>query len=171
MRQSQRARHLGDDRIAVEPEKAHGGGEHAGALVVGLVQQLPRSGGDDGMRPVAEMRRRHHGAQRRLDRSPRIGQEGRDAGERLVGLGVEDMEDRADQQRMAGLLPMIAPLERAFRIDQDVGDVLDVADLPLAAADLEQRIVGGGLPGWSDRTAARGRSARASRRSAASSRP
>ena len=38
---------------------------------------------------------------------------------------------------------MIAPLERTFRINQDVGDVLDVADLPLAAADLEQRIVRG----------------------------
>ena len=62
-----------------------------------------------------EMRRRHHGAQRRLDRPPGIGQKVRDAGERLVGLGVEDVEDRADQQRMAGLLPMIAPFERAFR--------------------------------------------------------
>ena len=31
----------------------------------------------------------------------------------------------------------------AFRIDQHVGDVLHVADLPFAATDLEQRVVGG----------------------------
>ena len=47
----------------------------------------------------------------------------------LSRLGVEHVQDRADQQRMAGLLPVVAPLERAFGIDQDVGDVLDVAHL------------------------------------------
>ena len=46
---------------------------------------------------------------------------------------------------MAGLLPMVPPLQRAFGIDQHVGDVLDVADFPFAAAHLEQRIVGGAL--------------------------
>jgi hypothetical protein len=79
---------------------------------------------------LAEMRRRHHREQGGLDRAPGIGQERCDTGERLVGLGIENMEDRADQQRMAGLLPMIAPLQRAFGIDQHVGDVLDVADFP-----------------------------------------
>ena len=64
---------------------------------------------------VAEMRRGHHRLQRRLDRPLRIGEEGGDAGERLVRLGVEDMQDGADQQRVAGLLPVIALLERAFR--------------------------------------------------------
>ena len=54
------------------------------------------------------------------------------------------MQDGADQQRVAGLLPMVAALKRAFRIDQHVGDVLDVADFPLAAANLKQRVVGGG---------------------------
>ena len=63
----------------------------------------------------------------------------------LSCLGIEDMKDRADQQRVAGLLPVIPPLQRPFRIDQHVGDVLHVADLPLAAADLEQRVVGGAL--------------------------
>jgi hypothetical protein len=42
------------------------------------------------------------------------------------------MQDGADKERVAGLLPMIPPLQRAFRIDQDVGDVLDVADFPFA---------------------------------------
>ena len=95
----------------------------------------------------------------------RIGEEIGDAGERLVRLGVEHMQDRADQQRVAGLLPVVPALQRAFGIDQHVGDVLDVAHFPFAAAHLEQRIVGGALRRWSDRTAARGRSARASRRS------
>ena len=155
MRQSQRRVTCGHDRIAIEAEERHGGREHAGALVLGLVEQLAR------------------GARRRPDAAPasprcgvviiarsvvsigrlRIGEEGGDAGERLVRLGVEDMQDRADQQRVAGLLPMVAPLERAFGIDQDVGDVLDVAHLLLAAADLEQRIVGGRLARRSDRTA------------------
>jgi hypothetical protein len=33
----------------------------------------------------------------------------------------------------------------AFGIDQHVGDVLDVADFPFAAAYFEQRVVGGAL--------------------------
>ena len=85
---------------------------------------------------VAEMQRRHHRAQRRLDRALRIGQEIGDAGERLVRFGIEDVQDGADQQRVAGLLPMIAPLQRAFGIDQDVGDVLDVAHLRRRRAGL-----------------------------------
>src|SRR4051812_38331569 len=36
---------------------------------------------------------------------------------------------------------MVAPLERAFRVDENVGDVLDVADFLRAATNLEQRIV------------------------------
>ena len=71
-----------------------------------------------------------------------IGQEGGDAGERLVLLGIEDVQDGADQKRVAGLLPVVPLFEAAFGIDEDVGDVLDVAHLPLAAAHLEQRIVG-----------------------------
>jgi len=44
-----------------------------------------------------------------------------------------------------GLLPMVAPVAGAFGIDQDVGDVLDVADLVLAAAHFEERVEAGGL--------------------------
>src|ERR1700674_5349580 len=51
-------RHLGDHRIAVEPEEAHRGREHAGALVFTLVEEFPRSGSDDGGRTVAKMRHR-----------------------------------------------------------------------------------------------------------------
>jgi hypothetical protein len=91
------------------------------------------------------MGRRHHRLQRRLDRVFRIGEEGGDAGERLVGFGIEDMEDRTDEERVAGLLPMVSFFERAFRIDQHIGDVLDVAYLPLAAPDFEQWIVSRGF--------------------------
>jgi hypothetical protein len=69
------------------------------------------------------MFRCHHGAQRRLDWAPGIGEEVGDAGERLFSLGIEDMEDGADEERVAGLLPMIAPFQRAFGIDENVGDV------------------------------------------------
>ena len=89
----------------------------------------------------AEVRRRHHRSQCRLDRATRIGEEVGDAGERLVGLGIEHVQDRADQQRMARLLPVVPTLQRALGVDQDVSDVLDVADFPLAPSDLEQRIV------------------------------
>ena len=52
------------------------------------------------------------------------------------------MQDRADQQAVAGLFPMVALVQGAFRVDQHVGDVLHVADLPFAAADLQQRVIG-----------------------------
>lgn len=39
---------------------------------------------------------------------------------------------------------MVPLLYRAFGIDKDVGDVLDIAHFPWSAADFEQRIVGVG---------------------------
>ena len=44
---------------------------------------------------------------------------------------------------MTGLFPVVPPLQRALRVDQDVRDVLDIGDFPLATADLQQWIVGG----------------------------
>jgi len=102
-----------------------------------------RAAGDNGMNAsLAEMRSPHHRRKRRLDRPLRIGQERRDAGERLVLLGIEDVKDGADQKRVTGLLPVVPLFEAAFGIDEDVGDVLDVAHLPLATPHFEQRIVG-----------------------------
>ena len=92
---------------------------------------------------LAQMRRGHHGAQGGLDRLARVRQEGGDAGERLVLSGIEDMEDRADQQRMGGLFPMVALLQAPLGIDQHVRHVLHVAHFPGALADFEQRVVGG----------------------------
>ena len=94
---------------------------------------------------LAKMRSRHHGAERHLDRPLRVGEETGNTGERLVRFGVEHMENGADQQGMAGLLPMVAPLQRSLGVDQHVSDILDIAHLPLAAANLQQRIVGGRL--------------------------
>jgi hypothetical protein len=90
---------------------------------------------------AAQMIGVQHAPQRCLEGLVRIGQQSGDAGERLVGLGVEDMKDGADQERMGGALPVIALLARAFGIDQDVGDVLDIAHLVRALPHLEQRVV------------------------------
>jgi hypothetical protein len=51
------------------------------------------------------------------------------------------VKDRANEQRVAGLLPVIAAFERAFGIDQHVGDVLDIADFGHAAPDFQQGVV------------------------------
>ena len=137
-------RHPRHHGIAVEAEKRHGGGEHARPLVLGFVQQFAGGRRDDGMSACfAEMRRVHHRAQGCLDRAAGIGQEVGDARQGLVLLRIENMQDRADQQAMAGLFPMVALVETAFGIDQNIRDILHVADFPFALPDFEQRIVGG----------------------------
>jgi hypothetical protein len=75
------------------------------------------------------MRCRHHRAQRHLDRAFPIGEEVGDAGERSISLGVEDVQDRPDAKRVAGLLPMISPHEHAFGIDEHIRNVLHITDL------------------------------------------
>jgi hypothetical protein len=40
---------------------------------------------------------------------------------------------------------MVAPLQRPFRIDQDVGHVLDIAYFGVSAPDFEQWVVGRGF--------------------------
>src|SRR5665213_1825409 len=47
---------------------------------------------------------------------------------------------------MACLLPMIAALKRAFGIDENIGDLLDIAHFQGRAPDLQQRVVGSA--GW-----------------------
>ena len=61
----------------------------------------------------------------------------------LSCFGVKHMQDRAYQQRVAGLLPVIALFQGSFRIDEHVRNVLDIAHLPFTAANLQQRIIGG----------------------------
>ena len=101
-------RDLRHDRIAIETEKAHRCGEHAGALVVRLIQQLSRGRGHDRMRSsFALVCGFHHRGQRRLDGARRIGQEAGDASQGLVLLGIENVKDGADQKRVARLLPMV----------------------------------------------------------------
>ena len=93
------------------------------------------------------------------DRARGIGEEGRDAGQRLLLLGVEHVQDGAGQQRVGGLLPVVAPLRAPFRIDQDVGDVLDIAHLVRALAHLQQRIEARRARVGRDRTAGSARTA------------
>ncbi len=84
--------------IAIKPEERHGRGKHAGAFVVGFVEDFASGGGDDGMDDGlfrrAQMVRRHHRAQRVLEGTQRIGQKARDAGERFFLLGIEDVKNR-----------------------------------------------------------------------------
>src|SRR5450755_3606941 len=51
---------------------------------------------------------------------------------------------------------MVAPLQRALRIDQDVGNVLHVAYFMLTAAHFEQRVISGRTcVGWIEQQAMR----------------
>ena len=84
----------------------------------------------------------HHPPERGDERLLGVRQECGYPRERLFRLGIKNVEDRADQQAVAGFLPMVAPFERAFGIDQDVGDVLDITNLPFAAPHFQQRVVG-----------------------------
>src|SRR3546814_1810608 len=72
-----------------------------------------------------------------------IGQESRDARQRLFLLGVKDMKDCADQKGVRRFFPVVPTFQRPFGIDQNVGDVLNVADLVVAAPNLQQRIISG----------------------------
>ncbi|MNI39454.1 hypothetical protein D3C73_936360 [compost metagenome] len=136
---------LRHDRIAVEAEERHRRGQDARAFVLRLVQHLPRRRRDDGMNHRifrdAEMVGLHHPAQGVSEAALRIGQEAGDTREGLLLLRIEDVEDRPDQQGVAGFLPVAAPFERSFRIDEDVGDVLNVPHLVGTFADFQQRIV------------------------------
>jgi hypothetical protein len=128
---------LGDDGIAIKAKERHGSRKDAGAFVLALVQKFAGGRRDDGMGPVAKMLRRHHGAERLFDRPLRIREKISNAGELLVFFGIEHMQDGADQEGVTGLLPMATPLERAFRVDENVGDILNVTHFGVATPDFE----------------------------------
>ena len=72
---------LGDDGVAIQAQERHRGRQHAGALIVGFVEQLAGRAGDHRMGAgLAEMGGLHHCRESRLDRPLRIGEEGGDAG-------------------------------------------------------------------------------------------
>jgi hypothetical protein len=121
---------LGDDRIAVEAENDMAVDSTPDRSLSDLFSSSRAALAMTGCGPASPRCGCPSSRERRLRSFVRIGEERRDAGERLVLLGIENMEDRADQQGVAGLLPMVALFEAAFGIDQDVGDVLDVADFP-----------------------------------------
>ena len=95
------------------------------------------------MRPIAQVVCGHHAVQGQLEGTGRIGQEVRHAAQRLVFARVEHVQDGPDQQRVRGLFPVVALLQRALGIDQDVRDVLHIAHFMRAAPHLQQRVVGG----------------------------
>jgi len=86
---------------------------------------------------LAQMRGGHHCFERRFDSAARIGQECGNPGQRFIRFCIKHMQNCTDQQRMAGLFPMIALLKAAFGIDQHVCNILDIADLADTAAHFE----------------------------------
>ncbi|MNQ36079.1 hypothetical protein D3C85_495900 [compost metagenome] len=91
---------------------------------------------------IAQVRSAHHPLQRQLEGAGRVRKKVGDPAQGLVVAGIEHVQDGADQQCMAGFLPVVAPLQGALRVDQDVGDVLHVSHLVGATTHLEQRVVG-----------------------------
>ena len=92
---------------------------------------------------IAKMGCGHHCLQCHLDGVLRIRKKCRNACQCFVRFRVKDMQDCSDQKRMAGFLPMVSSLERSLRINEHVSDILDIANLPFAAPDFQQGIVGG----------------------------
>src|SRR3546814_4187178 len=52
--------------------------------------------------------------------------------------------DGADEKRMTGLFPVRPSFERPFGVDENVRDILNVANLVHAPPDLQQRVIFGG---------------------------
>ena len=94
---------------------------------------------------AADMVGGQHRPQSAADGAGRIGKKIGNARERLFFLRVKHMENGADEKRVGGLLPVVAPLSCAFRIDENVGNVLHIANFIAAAAHLEERIEPHGL--------------------------
>src|SRR5215831_1633600 len=89
------------------------------------------------------MPRLHHRLKRLLERLRWIGEEGGYAAQRLIVPCIQHMKDRPNKQRVTRLLPVIALLERAFRIDENIGDVLNIAHFMQSAPNFKQRVVCG----------------------------
>ena len=59
----------------------------------------------------------------------------------LLLLSVEDMKDHTNKERVAGFLPMGTAFQCAFRINQNIGDILNVADFRGAFAHFQKWVV------------------------------
>ena len=114
----------------------------------------------------AEMRRRHHRPQRRLDRPHRIREEIGDAGQRLVWLGVEDVQDGADQQANGSSSPNGSAARARLPDRPGRRRCSGRRALPLRRGEPRAAGCRRRSRRWSDRTAARARSGRAIRPSA-----
>ena len=67
-----------------------------------------------------------------------------DTRKRLVLLCIQHMENRTDQECVAGFGPMIATIIRTLWVNQDVRDVLHITNLMRTQPNFQQRIVPGG---------------------------
>ena len=130
----------GDDRITVEAETRQGGREDAREFVVALAQHLARGLGHSGMGRITEVPGLEHPLERLRLGGVRVGEEPGDAGQRLVALGVQDVQDGAGEQAVGGRLPVVARVLLAGGIDKQIGDVLGVADFVPTFPDFQERI-------------------------------
>ena len=89
------------------------------------------------------MVRRHHRAQRVFEGTQWIGEKVRDPSKCFFLFGIEDVKNRCRPKARDSSFPSDCAVQRAFGIDQDVSDVLHVADFVRSFADFEKRIVAG----------------------------
>ncbi len=129
-----------DDRIAVQAQARHRRREDARPLVVALVEHLAGRLRDEGVGSVGQVPCRDHAPERLRLGGAGVREDRGDAGERLVGLRVEHVQDRAAEQAVRGRLPVVAGVLVAGGVDEDVGDVLRIAHLAEPLSDLEERV-------------------------------
>src|SRR5690606_31086535 len=93
------------------------------------------------MWPVIQMLGGHHSMQCHLEGTGRIGEEVGDTTQGFIFTRVKHMQDGANQQGMRSFLPVVAALQRAFRVHKDLGNILHIADFMGTAPHFQQGVV------------------------------
>ena len=147
----------GDEGVAVEVKEGEGGGDHAAALAVGLVEQGAGGAGDywvgtgglagEGIGPAAGsvliVGAVEHLFESLLERTLGVAEQVHTTAQGLVGFGIEDVEEHPNQEGMGGAVPMVSP-SVAVGVDEDVGDDLGVPYFIGTEPDLFEGVVAGG---------------------------
>ena len=129
------------NRIAVEDEVAQRSRDDPGALSLRHVEKLPGARSNDRVGQAVLYGPAKHFLEQVRDRPLRVGEQFRDARERLLPFRIERPQHDGDEQLESAELPVASLAQGAFGIDQHVGEDLGVANFSIAAPDLRQRIV------------------------------
>ncbi len=81
-----------------------------------------------------------HDRQRRAECPVGIGKEARYARQRLLALGIKDVQDHADEQGVRLVDPVPEISELALRVHENIGNVLDVAHFAMPLTHFHQGI-------------------------------